>query len=245
MSRKVATIVAADQLNRDVYRIRLLLPSINDSMSFLAGQYLDLYLPNGKKASYSIASAPEAGREIELHIRHTPGSEFNDALVQHLLTEPTIELVLGMGDCILPSAPIDPSQSLLFAAASTGFSQVKSMVEYLIGSGAANPIYVYWGARVEEDIYLESLAQSWADHHDNIHYVPVVSEPENSDGWLGRTGLLPAAIDEDFSDFSSLQVYGCGSPGMVYALLDALEAKGFDQSQMRSDVFAYAPRPSR
>jgi CDP-4-dehydro-6-deoxyglucose reductase len=30
---------------------------------------------------------------------------------------------------------------------------------------------------------------------------------------------------------------------MVYALLDALEEQGFTQSQMKSDVFAYAPRP--
>lgn len=244
MSRIVATILAADQLNRDVYRVRLLLPtSDSDPVSFTAGQYLDLFMPSGKKASFSIASAPDSGRELELHIRHTPDSEFNNALVSHLLHESTIELMLGLGDCCLSSAPVDPNQPILFAAASTGFSQVKSMVEYLIGLGATNPIYVYWGARIEEDLYLRTLAMSWAEHHSNIHFIPVVSEPENSAGWTGRCGLLPDAICEDFADFSSFSVFGCGSPGMVYALLDALEAKGFDAAQMQSDVFAYAPRP--
>jgi CDP-4-dehydro-6-deoxyglucose reductase len=92
-------------------------------------------------------------------------------------------------------------------------------------------------------MYLETLPKSWAEHHSNIHFIPVVSEPEKSLGWSGRTGLLPAAIVEDVEDLSKTQVFACGSPAMVYALLDALEEQGFTQSQMKSDVFAYAPRP--
>jgi CDP-4-dehydro-6-deoxyglucose reductase len=244
VARKVTTILSADLLNRDVYRIRLLLPESEQAgAEFKAGQYLDICLPDGKKASFSIASAPEAGRELELHIRHMPESEFNDSIVQHLLHQPSVEVELAMGDCTLNLDELSDGQSIIFAAASTGFSQVKSIVEHLIASGRKNPIHVYWGARVEEDMYLETLPQSWAEHHSNIHFIPVVSEPEKSPGWSGRTGLLPAAIVEDVEDLSKTQVFACGSPAMVYALLDALEEQGFTQSQMKSDVFAYAPRP--
>ena len=244
MARKVTTILSADLLNRDVYRIRLLLPeSEHAGAEFKAGQYLDICLPDGKKASFSIASSPEAGRELELHIRHMPESEFNDSIVQHLLHQPSVEVELAMGDCILNVDELPVDQPIIFAAASTGFSQVKSMVEHLIARASKNPIHVYWGARVEEDMYLESLPNSWAEHHANIQFVPVVSEPEKSPGWKGRTGLLPAAIVDDVQDLTNVQVFACGSPAMVYALLDALEEQGFTQSQMKSDVFAYAPRP--
>lgn len=244
MSRKVTTILSADLLNRDVYRIRLLLPESEQAgAEFKAGQYLDICLPDGKKASFSIASAPEAGRELELHIRHMPESEFNDSIVQHLLHQPSVEVELAMGDCTLDIDQLNEGQPIIFAAASTGFSQVKSIVEHLIANACKNPIHVYWGARVEEDMYLESLPQSWAEHHANIKFIPVVSEPEKSPGWNGRTGLLPAAIVEDVEDLSQTQVFACGSPAMVYALLDALEERGFTQEQMKSDVFAYAPRP--
>ena len=244
MSRKVTTILSADLLNRDVYRIRLLLPeSEHAGAEFKAGQYLDICLPDGKKASFSIASSPEAGRELELHIRHMPESEFNDSIVQHLLHQPSVEVELAMGDCTLNVDELPVDQPIIFAAASTGFSQVKSMVEHLIARASKNPIHVYWGARVEEDMYLESLPNSWAEHHANIQFVPVVSEPEKSPGWKGRTGLLPAAIVDDVQDLTNVQVFACGSPAMVYALLDALEEQGFTQSQMKSDVFAYAPRP--
>lgn len=244
MARKVTTILSADLLNRDVYRIRLLLPESDQTgPEFKAGQYLDICLPDGKKASFSIASAPEAGRELELHIRHMPDSEFNDSIVQHLLHQPTVEVELAMGDCTINLDELNDNQPIILAAASTGFSQVKSIVEHLIATARKNPIHVYWGARVEEDMYLESLPQSWAEHHANIQFVPIVSEPEKSPGWNGRTGLLPEAIVQDVNDLSSAQVFACGSPAMVYALLDALEEKGFTQSQMKSDVFAYAPRP--
>ena len=244
MARKVTTILSADLLNRDVYRIRLLLPESDQTgPEFKAGQYLDICLPDGKKASFSIASAPEAGRELELHIRHMPDSEFNDSIVQHLLYQPSVEVELAMGDCTINLDELNDNQPIILAAASTGFSQVKSIVEHLIATARKNPIHVYWGARVEEDMYLESLPQSWAEHHANIQFVPIVSEPEKSPGWNGRTGLLPEAIVQDVNDLSSAQVFACGSPAMVYALLDALEEKGFTQSQMKSDVFAYAPRP--
>ncbi len=38
-------------------------------------------------------------------------------------------------------------------------------------------------------------------------------------------------------------IYLSGSPGMVYACLDVLEAKGATAERVFSDVFAYAPRP--
>lgn len=240
MSRYLCTILATEKLNRDVYRVRLLVKE--QTVSFKAGQYLDICLPDGKKASYSIASAPEAGRDLELHIRHMPGSEVNEGIVHHLLHEPSVEIEMPKGECVCDAAALDSSQPVILAAASTGFSQVKSIVEHLLANQVTNPIHVYWGARVEEDMYLEGLGESWAEHHPNLRFSAVVSEPEKSPGWTGRTGLITEAILEDFNDLSQVRVYACGSPAMVYALLDAFEERGLQQSQMASDVFAYAPR---
>ena len=63
----------------DVAVLGLRLPS-NENMLFLAGQYIDFLLKDGKRRSYSIATkpAPEGVTEIELHIRHTPGGAFTD-----------------------------------------------------------------------------------------------------------------------------------------------------------------------
>lgn len=236
-------ITATEKLNSDVYRVRIKLPATASlAAEFYAGQYLDLILPDGRQASFSIGSAPEQGRDLELHIRHVPESEMSTAIVNHLLTSDSVEVELPKGNCFLQAHKIDPDIRFIIAAASTGFAQVKSVVEHLLANQCGNQLHIYWGARVEEDMYLEKLPQQWAAEHPNVHFEPVVSEPEKSPGWRGRTGLLPAAILEDFPDFDDVEIFTSGSPAMVYALLDACEARGFDGAKMHSDVFAYAPR---
>nr|WP_269814580.1 hypothetical protein [Amphritea pacifica] len=128
------------------------------------------------------------------------------------------------------------------AAASTGFAQIKAIAEHLLANQVKNPIHIYWGARVEADFYLEKLPLQWAHEHTNVHVHLVVSEPGNSPGWGGRSALLPAAVVADFDNFDNVEVFTSGSPAMVYALVDACEAKGLQEDQIHSDVFAYAPR---
>lgn len=244
VKKLVCDIKGIESLNHDVYRVRLQLPATGSlAIEFNAGQYLDIVLPDGKQASFSIGSAPEQGRDLELHIRHISDSDMSNAIMGHLQTEKTVELELPKGDCCLQAKNLHPSTRFIFAAASTGFAQVKSVVEHLLANQVPNSISIYWGARIEEDMYLERLPLQWAAEHANVTFIPVVSEPENSPNWKGRTGLLPAAVLEDFVDFNGVEIFTSGSPAMVYALLDAAESRGFSEDDMHSDVFAYAPRP--
>ena len=246
VKKLLCDIAAVKKLNSDVFQVNLHLPATASlAAEFYAGQYLDIILPDGKQASFSIGSAPDNGRDLELHIRHVPESEMSCAIVAHLQTEKTVEIELPKGDCYLNASAIKPDTRLIFAAASTGFAQVKSVVEHLLANQLKNDIHIYWGARVEEDMYFESLPIQWEKDFENVHFVPVVSEPENSPEWAGRVGLLPTAVLEDYSDFENVEVFASGSPAMVYALLDACETKGFAKTHMHSDVFAYAPRPEK
>ena len=239
-------IASVEVLNRDVYLVRLRLPATASlALTYYAGQYLDICLPNGKQASFSIASAPEQGRDLELHIRLQPDSEMSCAVMAHLQQQKTVQIEAPKGVCWLDAATLAPQSRLVFAAASTGFSQIKSMVEHLLARQVQNPIRIYWGARDATDLYHLALPEQWAREHANVHFVPVVSEPELSPDWVGRTGLLPQAMLEDMDHFADTQIYASGSPAMVYALLDACEQHGMSAAQLHSDVFAYAPRPAR
>ncbi|MBA4501626.1 NAD(P)H-flavin reductase [Marinobacterium marinum] len=247
VDKKYCDITGFNALNHDVYRVRLRLKADDpESVHFRAGQYLDLCLPDGKKASFSIASAPDQGRDLELHIREVPGSEFNARILETLRTRDEIEVELPKGEVSLSQAEVTPDTRFVFAAASTGFAQIKSMVEHLLANQVSNPIDIYWGARVEADLYLERLPQQWVSEHANVRFVPVVSEPENSPGWQGCTGLMPDVLAQELpADCADLAVYACGSPGMVHALVDRLEARGVRADQIHSDVFAWAPRPGK
>jgi NAD(P)H-flavin reductase len=50
----------------------------NERLQFLAGQYIDILLKDGKKRSFSLANAPHDDALLQLHIRHVPGGQFTD-----------------------------------------------------------------------------------------------------------------------------------------------------------------------
>lgn len=242
MNRYTAKIISNQRLNRDVYRVQIALQSPgSESVTFSAGQYLELFLPDGRSAFFSIASAPEQLNALELHIRHMPDSEVNCALVAHLEQASEVELCMAMGQCHLSAPSLVAGRTLFFVAGSTGFAQIKSMVEHLLANQVNQPIHVYWGGRVADDLYLDSLARQWASQHPSLRYTAVLSEA--GDGWQGQQGLLPDVVAADLIAPATTDIYACGSPGMVYALVDALEAKGVSERQIHADVFAYAPRP--
>lgn len=244
VKKVVCEITQTEKLNHDVYRVRLQLPATSShAVEYYAGQYLNILLPSGKQASFSIASAPDMGRALELHIRHIDASEMSSAIVEHLLNNPSVEVELPHGDCYVKATEMKDDTQLILVAASTGFSQVKSIVEHLLANQHHNPIHIYWGVRSAEDFYLDDLPEQWAREHTHITTTRVVEDPAAD--WSGSVGLLPQVVLNDFSDFTNTCVVGAGSPGMVYALLDACEGAGMATEQMISDVFAYAPRPEK
>mgnify|MGYP003694615989 CR=1 FL=1 len=69
----------------DVAVIGLRLP-MNENFRFLAGQYIDFLLKDGKRRSYSLATRPDPGgvTALEIHVRHTPGGVFTDHVFDKL-----------------------------------------------------------------------------------------------------------------------------------------------------------------
>ncbi len=64
-----------ERLAPDVIEIHLRLPA-SERLQFLAGQYIDILLKDGKKRSFSLANAPHDDAVLQLHIRHVPGGLF-------------------------------------------------------------------------------------------------------------------------------------------------------------------------
>lgn len=242
MTRYQLRILSCERLNRDVFCIRLSYQEIaNQGVSFKAGQYLELFLPDGKGAYFSIASSPETTEYLELHIRSMPESELNQALLTHLQHEDSIDVSLAMGQCHLVAEELAAGQAIYFVAGSTGFAQIKSMVEHLLHSGISQPMRLFWGAREADDLYMQDLAKSWSDQNEHFEFFPIISGPETDN--LGEEQSLPSLVAKSITDPKNVLLFVCGSPGMVYALVDAVEARGVSEKQIHADVFAYAPRP--
>ena len=125
-------------------------------------------------------------------------------------------------------------------AGGTGFAPVKSLVEYAIEKNEQRSIDIYWGARTESDLYLDSLAQQWAEEFKHINYKPVLSETEHLQDWTGKTGFVHEAVLSDYPDLSEHDIYACGPPPMIDAIVNTFPKQGLDRERLFSDSFEFA-----
>lgn len=241
MNKYSCTIESIVDLNPNTQKLLLNLPD-GETVDFKAGQYLDIILPLGEKCSFSIASPPAISNQLELHIRPTPGSADSEQIDELLRTAAVIAIEAPKGECYLETAP---ENSLILMAASTGISQMKSILEHIFARQLTHPVYLYWGVLVDDDLYMDESCRDWMEKISMFNYVPVVSEPENCPAWTGRTGLLPEAVLQDFPVLAEQTVYVGGGPGMVYATLDLFVERGMPEEQVHSDIFSIAPRPGK
>lgn len=221
-----------DELGGDVVRIQLRTPA-GKPLRHHAGQYLLLERWDGELSAYSIASAPDSGRTLELHI--LVRDQNTRALIEHLRLQRIARIRVPFGDTCLPRQPDKP---LVLVAAGTGLAQMQSIIQFCLNEGVTTPIHLYWGVRHSQDFYQAPWWEHW-QAQPNLYLHRIVSDqPE----WSGRQGMLPQAVCEDLSELADYEFYVSGSPPMVYATLDTFVAAGMPAEQMHADVFAYAPR---
>ncbi len=227
-------VVEKQQLNHDVVRLYVKLPE-TQRLHFLAGQYLDFILRDGRRRAFSIANAPHDDDLIELHIRHVPGGEFTDYVFDSVKDRTIMRIRAPLGTFVLRE---ESDRPMIFMGGGTGFAPLKSMIEHAFHVGIERPMHIYWGVRSRRDLYLAELPERWAREHANLTYTPVLSEPDVD--WNGRTGFVHEAVIADHPDMIGFDVYMSGPPVMVHAGRIAFEARGLDIAHMFSDAFEYA-----
>jgi CDP-4-dehydro-6-deoxyglucose reductase len=229
-----------EQLSGDVMVLFLQLPA-TERLQFLAGQYLEFILKDGKRRAFSIANAPHDDAAIELHLRLVPGGQFTQYVFDEMPEKAILRIEAPLGTFFLREESQKP---VIFVAGGTGFAPVKGIIEHMIHNKIQREIILYRGGRTQADLYMNELSQRWAEHVPNITYIPVVSEEPADSNWQGRTGLVHQAVLDDYPDLSAYQAYVCGAPAMVDIAHQTFVAQGLNADEFFSDAFTFAPRSS-
>lgn len=231
-------VVQIDKLSADVMRLKLKLPK-TERLAFLAGQYIDILMSDGKRRSFSLANAPHDDEFLELHIRYYSGGIFSEYAFHDLNEKALLRFEGPHGSFFFRE---DSEQPVIMVAGGTGFAPIKSIIEHTLAMNIERPIALYWGVRAKADIYLADLAESWSKTYDHIDFIPVLSEPDADDNWQGRTGFVHEAVMNDYPDPSGYEVYTCGPPPMTKAVCEGLSNLGLAEEFIYSDSFEFAPR---
>ncbi|HVT31982.1 MAG TPA: CDP-6-deoxy-delta-3,4-glucoseen reductase [Rhodanobacteraceae bacterium] len=235
--RRRLTLKVVDKapLAEDVVRLTLL-TARGERLRRLAGQYLDVLLPDGRRRAFSIANAPHESDQIELHVRRVAGGDFTSHVFD----------AMRIGDLLRVEGPLgtfvpreDSERAMLMVAGGTGFAPIKALIEHFRHLGARRSIVLYWGARAPRDLYLRALPEQWARDGSLLRFVPVLSDAERA-GAL-RHGLVHEALLEDHADLSAFDVYMSGPPTMIDAGRRAFVDAGLPEERLFYDSFDYAP----
>jgi CDP-4-dehydro-6-deoxyglucose reductase, E3 len=220
-----------------VMAVFLRLPAA-ETFNFVAGQYLDIMLPQNRRRSFSIANPPHDAQFIELHIRRVAGGEFTQQLFAGMKEKTLLRIEGPLGQFWFRE---ESSRPALLIGGGTGYAPLRAMLRHLLERGDRRALHLYWGAQTRADLYEDEMLLDLTRRFPNLAYTPVLSSPDALDQWEGRTGWVHEAAFEDHAQLASYDVYASGPPVMVEAIRHQSLTRGLPPDQLFFDSFDFAP----
>jgi CDP-4-dehydro-6-deoxyglucose reductase, E3 len=227
-----------ERLTDDVMAVFLRLPAV-EPLHFRAGQYVDVMLSEGRRRSFSIASAPSDGPLIELHVRRASSSGFTGQLFDSMRAGTLLRIEGPLGQFWFRTESPRPA---IMVGGGTGYAPLRAMLRQLLATGDKRPLALYWGGRTPGDLYEDVWLTNVAAVLPLFTYRPALSESDAESAFGAmRAGLVHDAVLEDYPDLAGHDVYASGPPAMVEAIRTTFAAHGLPREQLYFDSFDYAP----
>ncbi len=231
-----ARVAKRERLSHDVMALYLQLPT-GTPFEFLAGQYIDILLADGRRRSFSLACPPAGdGQVLELHLRHVPHGQFTDYVFNQMPDRALLRIEGPLGNFYLRES----NRPAILIGGGTGFAPLKGMLEQAFLRRLSRPLHLYCGVRAKRDLYMHALARQWQRAHPQFRYTPVLSEAMPEDAWAGRSGLVHEVVAADYPSLIDHEVYMSGPPAMIQAGKTCFTGLGLPLERLHYDSFDYA-----
>ncbi|MDW6022759.1 ferredoxin reductase [Mesorhizobium sp. BAC0120] len=233
-----ATITGITRLTPRVMSFRFL-PS--QPFAYRAGQHVDVRLtaPDGYTAqrSYSIASAPEAGEEIELTIEKLENGEVSPFFHDVAAIGDEIEIKGPLGGHFVWS--VDQSGPLVLIGGGSGVVPLMSMVRHRHASGSQVRLALLYSSREWNEVIFREELLALDDLRDGFDLILTLTrEAPKRRKDFGRR-IDPAMIERTLSTLPRRPAlaYVCGANAFVSAASDALIAAGVAAERIRTERY--------
>lgn len=221
----VATVESILPLAPDIWQI-ILKPQ--PFVAYQAGQYLQIIV-NNEAVCYSIANAPLGSSKYELHIRSNPNNELSKQVLKIINSSKNtnINLRVPLGYCHLHE--LSASLPILFIAGGTGIAPIKAMLEELQARSDPRKIELFWGARSQNDLYIDAKIKQLQTVMPNLSYYSVLPNVSET--------LTTLVLAKHKKDLKKWQVIVSGPYNLAINSRVALIKAGLPDTQIRSDAF--------
>ena len=226
-----------ERVASDVMVLNLQLPN-TQTFDYIPGQYLDIIMKDGQRRSFSIANLPEQSKQegLELHVRLVQDGEFTPRVFESMRERDLLKFEGPFGTYFMQSEPGTP---IIMIAGGTGFAPIKALIEQTLAANPDFSIHLFWGARDQQDLYLNDLPENWQSEYSNFSYTPVLSESKD-DSWQGENGWVHEAVIRQYPDFTNYHVYASGPPVMIDAIRTEFGKRNLSTDRFFFDSFEYA-----
>ncbi|MFU9138801.1 benzoate 1,2-dioxygenase electron transfer component BenC [Erwinia tasmaniensis] len=210
-------VIAVENLSPSTIELCLRL-SDRQGLAFLSGQYVNIQLPGTEiTRAYSFSSAPGADR-LSFLIRNVPNGLMSSWLSKRARPGDALTLTGPQGSFYLRAV----TRPVLMLAGGTGLAPFLSMLRTLARGELSFPVHLVWGVNRDSDrVKLEELA-SLAQQMPLFSYRICVADSASTER---RTGYVTQHIDDGMLNDGDVDVYLCGPPPMVEAVMSYLQAR--------------------
>ncbi len=204
-------ITAKANLTHDIRSIEI---DLATPIKFWAGQYVDITVrtKDGSQItrSFSMANTPDQTEKLAFIIKKYPDGKFSSELDAGGIAVGADVTIRGpYGQCFRREGRQGP---LILVAAGSGMSPIWSILHDHIASGETRPVYFFYGARTQADLfYLPRIAAITAAHPE-ITFIPVLSHAADDASWTGAHGFVHEVVGKE------LRRLGIEGGGDAYAL---------------------------
>jgi ferredoxin-NADP reductase len=234
---RVGTVIA---LHDETPTARTIALEVPEWPGHAAGQHVDVRLtaPDGYSAarSYSIASAPNSERRVELTVERLPDGEVSPYLTQEVAVGDRLELRGPIGGWFVwHPRQTEPIQ---LVAGGSGIAPLMAMIRSRAAAGSTSPFRLLYSVREPEAVWYGDELQALSEHDSSVTLTYAYTRTAPKD-WPRPPGRIDAALIAQTTWPSNLSplCYVCGPTSFVESAASLLTASGNDPDKIRTERF--------
>lgn len=210
-----------------------------EEIKFKAGQFIQLEVPPYELTSepvyraYSMSSPPSVKNKLVFEIRYVPNG----------ICTTWVHKYLKEGDEVIINGPYgefylrDTDRDIIFIAGGSGMAPIRSILMDMNEKQVDRKATYFFGTRSKKDLFKIDKMRQLEKELPNFKFIPALSRPEPSDEWEGETGSITDVVDRHLEIEENVEVYLCGSPGMIGACVKLLTARDIPEDLICYDKF--------
>jgi NAD(P)H-flavin reductase/hemoglobin-like flavoprotein len=225
-----ASVVEHERRARDLAIVRLL---PDHPMPYQAGQYVSVEIPQRPRLWRYLtpANAPREDGMLEFHVRAVAGGWVSRSIVAESQPGDVWRLGPAMGQLRVDRGS---GRDVTMVAGGTGLAPMRAIVEELSQWGQNPRVHLFYGGRVQTDLYDLSYLQSIAATNPWLTVVPVLET--DAEAGNAEPGTLADVITR-YGSWPDRDVLVAGSPAMIRSTVSRMLVAGTPLDHIAYDPF--------